>query len=359
MAKRNSSRRKRWTVAKVSGGRRIPSPIAYEEADLSPVEPSYIVDPLEPNGKPVEFRYPRAGTANADVRLGVVPSMGGATTWIPWDTKAYPYLTRVEWPKGGPLALMVENRAQTEAEILPPIRAAAPRSICGPSSDAAWSTLPPPDPKPLPHWLADGSGFLWVTERNGQAQLERTMPNGKLDERDDAEGFPLRGAARCRRSATAGPWSRGGTDRLSHAIYRFKLTAARCAVAAERRDSIAASSADQHAIFADRYNLMDGTQGVVCAREGKKSQRLPSVAEAPPFMPKPEYFNVGSLGFDALVMQSTRFRSGKKYPVILSVYSRAGREDGVGGAAPIFPAAMHGRSRLHRRRLRQSRNARP
>src|SRR5271154_4618637 len=70
--------------------------IAYEEADLSPVEPSYIVDPLQPQNKPVEFRYPRAGTANAVVRLGVIAATGGATVWIPWDNKAYPYLARVE-----------------------------------------------------------------------------------------------------------------------------------------------------------------------------------------------------------------------------------------------------------------------
>ena len=91
--------------------------IAYEEADLSPVQPSYIVDPLEPWKAPVEFRYPRAGTANAIVRLGVVSVAGGATVWIPWDNKAYPYLGRVTWQKGGPLTLLIENRAQIEAQI--------------------------------------------------------------------------------------------------------------------------------------------------------------------------------------------------------------------------------------------------
>ncbi|HKD24026.1 MAG TPA: DPP IV N-terminal domain-containing protein, partial [Rhizomicrobium sp.] len=78
--------------------------IAYEEADLTPVEPHYIVDPLSPQNKPVEFRYPRAGTANANVRLGVIAATGGATVWLPWDFVTYPYLVRVEWQKGGPLA---------------------------------------------------------------------------------------------------------------------------------------------------------------------------------------------------------------------------------------------------------------
>jgi dipeptidyl-peptidase-4 len=145
--------------------------IAYEEADLSPVQPSYIGDPLEPSNKPVEFRYPRAGTANAVVRLGVIAAGGGKTVWVPWDNKAYPYLGRVAWQKGGPLSLIVENRAQTEAKHLAADAATGATRLLWTERDASWITLPPPDPKAVPHWFADGSGFLWMTERNGQAQL--------------------------------------------------------------------------------------------------------------------------------------------------------------------------------------------
>jgi len=44
------------------------------------------------------------------------------------------------------------------------------------------------------------------------------------------------------------------------------------------------------------------------------------VAEAPPFLPAPEFFTVGKPGFDALVLRPRDFESGRKYPVILSVY---------------------------------------
>src|SRR5262249_44435474 len=91
--------------------------IAYEEADLSGVEVHYVADPLHPNTPPVAFRYPRAGTANAKVRLGVIGIGGGKTVWIPWDTKAYEYLVRVTW-RDGPLTLVVQNRTQTEEQIL-------------------------------------------------------------------------------------------------------------------------------------------------------------------------------------------------------------------------------------------------
>src|SRR6185436_11655956 len=59
--------------------------LAYQQTDNSAVEVLNIVDPLHPELPPTAFRYPRAGKANADVRLGIVPAVGGATRWVAWD----------------------------------------------------------------------------------------------------------------------------------------------------------------------------------------------------------------------------------------------------------------------------------
>src|SRR5262249_31478493 len=92
--------------------------IAYQESDLSPVDTIYVGDPAHPDSAPTPFKYPRAGTKNANVKLGVMPSSGGATTWVDWDHDRYPYLTRVMWDDGAPLTLVVMNRAQNELAIL-------------------------------------------------------------------------------------------------------------------------------------------------------------------------------------------------------------------------------------------------
>jgi dipeptidyl-peptidase-4 len=79
---------------------------------------------------------------------------------------------------------------------------------------------------------------------------------------------------------------------------------------------------EQHAFFAHGYNLLDGSHGVdLFSRDGKKIAELPSMAEKPPFMPAPEYFTVGKLGFDAMVLRPRDFDSKRKYAVILSVYA--------------------------------------
>jgi len=294
--------------------------IAYEEADLSPVETDYIADPLVPQQKPVEFRYPRAGTANANVRLGVISADGGSTVWVPWDNKAYPYLARVEWMKGGPLSLLVQNREQTDEKYFAADPKTGTAHFLWNERDPAWLDLPASLPKEVPYWLPDGSGFLWMTERGGQTQLERHAADGKLSNAVTPPGFRFEALLDVDvQDGTA--VVQGGVDRLSTQIYRVSLNGGAVVPVAVARGSNIGQFGEQHAILAHSYSLADGSHGVdVLSRNGKRIADLPSLAEKPPFMPTPEYFTVGKLGFDAMVLRSRDFDPKHKYPVILSVY---------------------------------------
>jgi dipeptidyl-peptidase-4 len=294
--------------------------IAYEEADLSPVETAYVGDPLSPQQKPVAFRYPRAGTANAIVRLGVISAAGGPTVWVPWDNAAYPYLARVEWMRGGPLAFLVQNRTQTSEKYLAADAKTGATHLLWTERDAAWLDLSAPLPKEVPYWLPDGSGFLWMTERAGQMQLERHAADGRLLNAVTPADFRFEALLDVDLH-DGSVIVQGGTDRLSHQIYRVNLKGGPVESLAVARGLHAGQFGEQHAVFAHSYNLLDGSHGVdILSRDGRKIAGLPSMAEAPPFMPAPEYFTVGKRGFDAMVLRPRNFDRGKKYPVILSVY---------------------------------------
>jgi len=301
--------------------------IAYEEADLSPVEASYIGDPAEPWTKPTQFRYPRAGTANAVVHLGVIAAAGGPTVWIPWDNKAHPYLLRAGWQKGGPLAFYVENRAQTEGQYFAADAKTGKTRLLWTERDKAWITPPPPEPKPTPYWLADGSGFLWMTERGGQAQLERHSADGKLKNAVTPSDFRFSALLDVDESKGIAIVE-GGRDRLSRQIFEVSLNGGAVKLLAAAPGLHNGVFGEQHGVFAHRFNLADGSEGVdLLTRDGKEIARLPSAAETPPFLPKPEHFTVGSHQFDALVLKPRDFNPAKKYPVILSVYGGpAGKE---------------------------------
>ena len=83
----------------------------------SSASPSAI--PARPEVPASVFAYPRAGKANARVRLGVITAGGGATTWVRWDSDKYPYLARVFWKeKKAPLSVLVQTREQREQVLL-------------------------------------------------------------------------------------------------------------------------------------------------------------------------------------------------------------------------------------------------
>jgi dipeptidyl-peptidase-4 len=294
--------------------------LAYEEADLSPVGIHYVADPLHPQTPPVAFRYPRAGEANAKLGLGVIAAEGGPTVWAQWDASAFPYLARVAWQKGGPLTILVENRTQTEEELL----AVDPRSgathLLWTERDADWLELPPTAPLALPYWLPDGSGFLWASERSGDWQLELHSADGALKHAVTPAGFrfdALVDVDPAARSVVV----EGGTDRPSRGLYRVALAGGAPAALAAEPGLNTAEFGHQHGVFAHSYNLADGSQGVdIRSSTGNLLATLPSKAETPPALPSITYTTVGPLGFDAEIIRPRNFSLGERYPVILSVY---------------------------------------
>jgi dipeptidyl-peptidase-4 len=64
--------------------------VVWQETDQRAVERFTIHDPLHPELPAETFRYPRAGRANATVRLAVTPAAGGSTVWLVWDRERYP-----------------------------------------------------------------------------------------------------------------------------------------------------------------------------------------------------------------------------------------------------------------------------
>lgn len=151
--------------------------IVYQETDTSGVELLEIADPAHPEQPPQAWRYPRAGTANAAVRLGIVPTAGGPTTWIRWDREQFPYLAAVRWDRQAPLVIQVQNRAQTIVELLEVDTADGGTSRLLQETDEAWVDLDPS----VPRWTPDGKHFLWSTQRRGAAQLEMRRRDGSID----------------------------------------------------------------------------------------------------------------------------------------------------------------------------------
>ena len=298
--------------------------VLYEESDTSGVEQHWIADPNHPERPPTEFRYPRAGTANAKVRLGLVERDGSSTRWIDWDTTNFPYLVRVVWPEGsGPLTLVVMNRAQTEQRLLAVDTASGHATTILQETDPAWINASPGinwRTAPLPRWLPDGSGFFWANDRDGPWRLELRHADGKLDHvmtPPNLSFLSLDDVDVGARTVTilAAP------DSTDSAVYRIPIKGGEpLAIAAEEGQHAVVFNQGGHSIFVDQLQGADGSEKtLVREASGHVVGTLPAHAEKPPVL-HVTFTKAGPRKFDAAVIRPSNFIPGRRYPVVLAVY---------------------------------------
>ena len=293
--------------------------IAYEESDTSQVEQFTLLDVMHPEAGAQRFPYPRAGKANAKVRLGLTPVTGGKTTWVDWDAEAYPYLASVTWPQKGPLTLLVQNRRQTEVRVLAVDVKTGKTRVLHSEKDDAWVELAPP----FPTWLPDGSGFLWLTERNGAPEVELRNADGGLVRSLVKPEAGFRALVRYV-AAEDTLYFLGGPNPTERYLWRTVKGGAPTRVTS-------GGPALESARMSEKGGLaVVHTEGptslrraVVLKTDGTRVGELPSVAKEPPFQPRLEIRQVGKERFWTSVVRPRDFKPGVKLPVIVDVYGGA------------------------------------
>ncbi|MBA2269282.1 MAG: alpha/beta fold hydrolase [Chthoniobacterales bacterium] len=296
--------------------------LAYQETDYSGVETRFIVDPLHPEAAPARNFYPRAGTPNAKVRLGIIAREGGTTRWVEWDREKYPYLARVVWKEAAaPLCVLVQNRAQQEQLLLAVDPQTGTTRELLREKDAAWLEL---DPKPMPVWMKDGSAFLWTTEQRGGWQLELRRADGTVQREITAPAFGLEQLIDLDDAARSVVVA-GGADPRERHLFQLSLDREeeprRLTSEAGRHDAVFGESKEQ---FVHKFQLLDGRSGweVMPLSGGSVVHALPSMAERPSALPALELTRTeGARPFDAAVIRPRDFRKNGRYPVILDVYA--------------------------------------
>ena len=148
--------------------------IAYLQTDESPVSVVHFVDFKPQVPRVIKQRYPKAGTANPVVRVGVVELDSRQTTWA--QLPAYEYLARVKWlPDDARYCVQTMNRAQTELAMYFVARGSGQAQHVMTERDTAWVNI-----NDDLYFLQDGQHFVWQSERDGYAHLYRFTLDGRL-----------------------------------------------------------------------------------------------------------------------------------------------------------------------------------
>ena len=297
--------------------------IACQQTDTSAVETLHIADVAHPEHVPDAWPYPRAGRANASVRLGIIELQGGRTNWVSWDRRRYPYLATVRWKDRGPLTVLVQNREQTEELLLAVDPATGDTSPLLVERDQAWLNLD----QQMPRWLSDGSAFLWTTERNGVWELELRSRDGRLIRRLAVPAL-RRGGLVAVDEEDRSVVVRAGEDPTQTHLYRVPLDASAAGPLplSHEPGNHGAVFSKNGAVYVHRSeSLTRGTAWVLHRRDGSVIGPLRSIAEEPPFVPNVELTTVGSTPtFHAALVRPRNFDPAVRYPVIVNVYAGPG-----------------------------------
>jgi len=151
--------------------------LCYWQFDTEGVGTFYMIKNTDDvYSKPIPLQYPKVGTTNSAVRVGVVGIDSAETVWVdlPGDPRQN-YVPQMDWADSSEqLIIQYVNRLQNRNQVF--LANAADGSVkqIFTDSDDAWV-----DANEDVKWLADGESFTWLSERDGWRHLYIISRDGK------------------------------------------------------------------------------------------------------------------------------------------------------------------------------------
>jgi dipeptidyl-peptidase 4 len=305
--------------------------IAYWQFDSSGIEPFTLIndtDSLYPTL--VRIPYPKAGTTNSAVRIGVVDAAGGTTRWMqtPGDPRNT-YLARIEWA-GDSRTLVVQqlNRLQNRNEVLAADADTGAVRRVHRDESTTWV-----DVNDDFTWLDEGRAFLWVSEKDGWRHIYRVLMDGSGDRlmtRFDGDVINIV------RVDAAGGWVyflASPTSATDQYLYRTTLDGkgaiARVTPAAQRGFHTYDVSPDLRWAFhtSSRIDVPPSVE-LVSLPDHRAARTLVDNAAlkakvTPVVDPPTEFFTVdagGGVTLDGWMITPRGFDPSRKYPLLVYVY---------------------------------------
>ncbi len=152
------------------------SRIAFTQTDETPVEEAQRYEIYAATFKLNKQRFPRAGTPNVLIKLGVVKIKNRKTVWMDLGDNPDIYLARVNWlPDSKHLGFQRLARDQKSLDLLvADIKSGESRLVLHETADS-WINL-----NDDLTFLADGKRFIWSSEQSGYRHLYLYNMDGKL-----------------------------------------------------------------------------------------------------------------------------------------------------------------------------------
>ena len=151
--------------------------IAFLRSDESLVTEMTYTDFTPALPRVIKQRYPKAGTANPVVRVGIADAVSvSQIRWVETGESAPEYTVRVQWlPTSDRVAVQTLTRNHDQLDLWFVDRSSGKGTHVLTERDAAWVNV-----HDDLYFLKDNKHFLWVSERSGWSHLYRYTLDGKL-----------------------------------------------------------------------------------------------------------------------------------------------------------------------------------
>lgn len=304
--------------------------IAYWQSDTKGVGTFYMINNVDSNySVPIPLPYPKVGTTNSAVKVGVVSATGGPTKWfkVPGDPRNN-YIARMDYiPGSSELMIQQLNRLQnTNTVWVGNTKTMALTNILTDKDEAFL------DVHDNIVWLDQNKAFTWTSEKDGWLHLYKVSRDGKQMQLITKGDFDVVNI-NCIDPAGGYVYYIASPENFTQRyLYRSRLDGT-----GEAERVSPANMAGQHSyqISADaRYaihsfenattprrisliNLTNHSEIKVMEDNAGLKNKMAELALHPK-----EFFKVdiGELVLDAWMIKPRGFDSQKKYPVIFHVY---------------------------------------
>ncbi|MCK6547414.1 S9 family peptidase [Myxococcota bacterium] len=301
--------------------------LVYQTTDHTGVERFTLADASRPEKAAHTFAYPRAGRANADVKLSIVSIDAKKRVDVSWDRERFPYVARVSWQRNAPLTILVQARDQRSEQLLSVEPETGRTALLHTEEDAAWLNLSTTTPR----WFADGLSYLWTTERRGGLELERHWPSTNRREVVVAKEHGFVNLVHLDEAQRA-VWFSGGPSPVELHLYRAPLDGSTPPVRISPLggEHEATFSGDGRSFVLTRATPTQMARSTVHAAGTREvvldgATELPSVAIEPESRPNLELVPPERAGgLHAMIIRPNGFDPKKRYPVVTLVYGGPG-----------------------------------
>lgn len=315
------------------------SRVAFWRLDQSAIEPFYLIDDMELYPQVMPVRYPKAGTANSEVRIGVADLATGATRWVDLGADQDIYIADMDFAgSADELWLTRLNRHQNRLDlVLADARTGQSRVVMS-DRDSAWVEAA------TPTWVNEGKQFLFPSERDGFRQFYLFARDGRLVRRVTPGGWDvtgLYGVDEKNGFVYFGGVEQGPTTRQ---VYRVGLDGKGFTRVSQDVGSHTASFNADATLWVDVFSTAatpptqtlrqaDGTVVRVLADNAELNSKIAALDLAPPeFLMVP---GADGTPLQAYLIKPKHFDPTKRYPLLMYVYGGPGSQtvtNGWGGS---------------------------